>query len=258
MARNPSSFRLTPPPPTPSGGGLLGFFGGVVAVARWALLPLGLMALVAVGVHAAADTVDDRILLVIERVDAWLDGLLGAWSVTQSWVDAIGPAERLRIARILTLAWELTADVVLAFPVLAYRPAEADGGNTRSAWRRFLARPSPMHVLRPLATAAVCLAGACAVARMVQGAFFLSTQDDLGSGADPLARVMAVVVLVGVLASLGGRAVLGSFRHASDAVEEGGKTRGAVLAMGLWGSALTVPLAVAALMDASPVVAFFR
>ena len=41
---------------------------------RWLFMPLGLMALVAVGVHAAADTVDDRLLWLVQGLDAWMDG----------------------------------------------------------------------------------------------------------------------------------------------------------------------------------------
>ncbi|HLL54771.1 MAG TPA: hypothetical protein VK447_14555 [Myxococcaceae bacterium] len=245
------TFRPQPPAPERAAGPWALISGGVGA-ARWMLLPLGLMALVAVGVHAAADTLDDRLLLVIERADAWLDGLLSGWSATQGWVDAVGPEQRVRAARWLALAWELSVDLVLALPVLAYR-APGEGG---AGAKPFRVQPAPMLVLRPLATAAVCLAGACAVARMVEGAFYLSMLDALGPQASPASRGLALAALGGVLLTLGWRAVTGSFQDARDAIE--GDSPRAALVRGLWGSALAVPLAVAALLDASPVFSFFR
>jgi len=254
MPGSARDIRFRPPPPPQREG----VFASLLSLVRWAVLPFGLVALVAVGVHAAADTVDDRLLLAVEGADAWLDRLLGTWDATRAFVDLIGPAERLWAARSLTLGWELVVDLLLAWPVITYRaPGSGSAGERRRVWAQVRARPSPMLVLRPLATAAVCLAGACAVAQMAQGTFYLSTLDVLGDAAGPLARGLAVAVLAGVLLSLGWRAVVGSFQDACDSVADS-PSRKAALARGLWGSALSVPLAVAALLDASPVLAFFR
>ncbi len=184
MPRFRRELQLTPPSSRPEGA--WGLLAGLVGAVRWGMLPLGLMALVAVGVHAAADTLDDRLLLGIERADAWLDAWLGGFQLTQGWVDAVGPEQRVRAARWLALAWELAVDLVLALPVLAYRASGASEDG--QAMARARVKPAPMLVLRPLATGAVCLAGACAVARMVEGAFYLSMVDALGSRASPASR----------------------------------------------------------------------
>jgi hypothetical protein len=243
---------LQPTPPSSRPEGAWGLLAGLVGAVRWGMLPLGLMALVAVGVHAAADTLDDRLLLGIERADAWLDAWLGGFQLTQGWVDAVGPEQRVRAARWLALAWELSVDLVLALPVLAYRAPGEGGAGAKPL--RF--QPAPMLVLRPLATAAVCLAGACAVARMVEGAFYLSMVEALGSRASPASRGLALAALLGVLLTLGWRAVAGSFQDAREATADDPVK--VALVRGLWGSALAVPLALAALLDASPVLSFFR
>ncbi len=244
------------------------FLGGF----RWAFMPLGLLALVAVGVHSAADTLDDRLVGLVDRADAAFDGLVGQYDVTAPMVEWVSLELRTRIARGLALAWELAADLVLALPALGYRetrapvPAEAwraamGTAPARPSWRvlwtRCLRRPTPMRWLRPLATVAVALAGACAVARLIQGTVYLSWRELLGDGAaDGLARGLALGALVGVLATLGWRAVLRNLQHADAACEAGGG-KGA-LRRGLVGCAVVVPLAVAAVVDATPVLSFLR
>jgi len=234
---------------------------------RWAFMPLALFALIAVGVHAAADTVDDRLLRLIDGLDEVADRLLGAWSFTRSWVDAVGAAERTSIARGLTLVWEIAADVVLAFPAFGYReqepaiaPARADllsrpwFALLRRAWRE----PTTLRLSRLFASASMALAGACAVARMIQGAVYLSARPLLtGSIAASLGRVLAIGVLIGILATVGWRAVLRNLQAADQRSREARGARQALL-HGLLGAAISVPLAIAALADASPVLSFFR
>ncbi|MCE9666297.1 hypothetical protein LY474_00600 [Myxococcus stipitatus] len=240
---------------------------------RWAFMPLGLLALVAVGVHAAADTLDDRLVSMVDRVDAAFDALVGRYDLTASWVEWVSLETRTRIARALALTWELAADLVLALPALGYReaaaprPAEAwraalearedEAPSWRTLWRRCLRQPTPMRWLRPLATAAVVVAGACAVARLLQGTVYLSWRELMGDGAaDVAARVLALASLVGVLASLGWRAVLRNLQHADAAcAREPGRR---AFTRGLLGCAVVAPLAVAAALDASPLLSFLR
>jgi hypothetical protein len=265
------SLRPLTPPAKPSGpfSGLSRFIGGF----RWAFMPLGLLALIAVGVHAAADTLDDRLLMLVDRVDAAFDRLVGASSVTAGLVDLITLEQRTRIARGLALAWELSVDLVLALPALGYREAKASEAeepwrkylaqDTRPTWRqlfsRSLRKPTTMRWTRPLATAAVVLAGACAVARLVQGTVYLSWRELLGDGAaDMTARGLALGALTGILVTLGWRAVLRNLQHADTSSEENVKNRLQALSFGLTGSALALPLALAAVLDASPVFSFLR
>ncbi len=261
-----------PPAASPPSTGFLTDVSRFLGGFRWAFMPLGLLALVAVGVHSAADTLDERLLAVVDRADAAFDGLVGRYDATAPMVEWVSLELRTRLARGLALVWELAADLVLALPALGYREArapkpaeawraalgtEAPKATWRVLWTRCLRRPTPMRWLRPLATAAVVLAGACAVARLIQGTVYLSWRDLMGDGAaDWVARGLALGALVGVLGTLGWRAVLRNLQHADAACEEAGG-KGA-LRRGLVGCAVVVPLGLAAVLDASPVLSFFR
>ncbi|HEX4622279.1 MAG TPA: hypothetical protein VH208_11995 [Myxococcaceae bacterium] len=234
-----------------------------LAYFRWLFMPLGLFALIAVGVHAAADTVDDRLLWLIDRADAAFDSVVSQWSFTQPMVNWVGVEQRIWLARSLALIWELAADLFLAIPALGY-----EEHDTRVAihhrWRpileRVIRRPSLMSVVRPAATAAVVLAGSCAVGRMIQGALYLSLRAPIGDAvAWPISRVAALAGLGGVLVAMGGRAVLRNVQHAH-LVADREKTRLLLhrWTRGLVGSAIVLPLAIAALVDATRIAAFFR
>lgn len=248
---------------------------------RWLFMPLGLVALVAVGVHAAADTVDDRLLWLVQGLDAWLDARFAQVTALQPWVDRIGSREQTLIARGLTLIWELAADIVLTVPMLGYRES-APSAFKRETWRTLLQRanqqPTPMRIMRPILTGIFALAGAYAIARMVDGALFISLRAGVaGDGvAQPLARAIAFLAFIHVSIALGWRAVLRALQHA-DALSSPAATalsaaeRLAILSgqkkagkprspwsLGLIGTALATPLALAALIDALPLLSFFR
>lgn len=231
---------------------------------RFVFMPLGLFALVAVGVHAAADTLDDRILWGVDHLDAGFDALFGAWSWTSSWVHWIDLEDRTWLSRSLALGWELAADLVLALPALGYREEPMGPRTTRRRWKEVfwdaVRRPTVLRVTRPLATAAVVVAGACAVGRMVQGAVYLSQRGWLGEGAAGLlARLLALGALAGVLLAFGMRAVMRNLQHA-DVIATSVPARPylQLVAQGAVGSAVVIPLAVAALLDASPLLSFLR
>nr|WP_257460636.1 hypothetical protein [Archangium lipolyticum] len=234
-------------------------------------MPLGLLALIAVGVHAAADTLDDRLLAVVDLADAAFDRVVGRYSLTESLVELLSLERRTILARALALSWELMADVVLALPALGYREESAPRGPSwgtfhvapHHGWRAMLARclrkPTSMRWIRPLATALVAVAGACTVARLVQGTVYLSWRELLGEGAaDGVARGLALAALVGLLWRLGWRAVLRNLQHADAASEAHARGFARALTYGLLGSALVAPLALAAALDASPLLSFVR
>jgi hypothetical protein len=239
---------------------------------RWAFMPLGLCTLIAVGVHAAADTLDDQLLVLVDAVDAALDGVAGRYPLTESLVDVLSLEGRTTLARLLALAWELAADVVLALPALGYRERAEAGSEERwralldgpgPTWRELLARcvrrPTTMRWVRPLATALVVVAGACAVARLVQGTVYLSWRELFGElVADVVARGLALAALAGLLWRLGWRAVLRNLEHADAASELHARGAARAFAYGLPGSALVAPLSLAAALHASPVLSFLR
>src|SRR4051812_3819123 len=103
-------------------------------------LPFGLCALVAVGAHADADVGAEKVLYVIDHVDAIFDAIFSRWSLTAPLVDWVGLGQRTFLARALALTWELAADALLAIPLLGY-----DERDTAREWqmaRLWLKRPS--------------------------------------------------------------------------------------------------------------------
>ena len=255
-----------------AGGGVIKKVSTFIGFFRWAFMPLGLFALVAVGVHAAADTVDFRILWLVDRLDSFCDSLFAAWSVTEPLVNLVGTSQRTLFARAVTLAWELAADLVIALPALGYREEDAPIASKRISFvtkaprtftvlfKKVGTAPTSARIIRPLATAALVIAGACSLASMVQGALYLSLRAGIAGDefAGPFARIAAIITLAAVFGTLGWRAVLRSLQSADTLCEEHSKTRLRAYWVGIVGSALVVPLAVAALVDAAPLLAFFR
>ena len=243
-------------------GNLLATLSRGLGALRWAFLPLGLAALIACGVHAAADTVDDRLLWAVDALDAALDSFFSRFTFTQPCVNWVGLEQRVFVARGLAFIWELLADIALVAPAFGYR----ESGNTGklSTWKvmaqRSLQRPTVSRIVRPLATACIVLAGACTVARMVQASFFSAVHRVLPDGlSGSFAKLLAVLTLGAVLWSLGGRAVMRNLEHAHETAERLPARRlDLAFTRGLWGSVLVAPLALAALLFASPLLSFFR
>ena len=177
---------------------------------RWIFLPLGLCALVAVGAHAAADVVGDRVLFVVDRLDAFFDALWSAWSFTAPLVDVVGLTQRTWFARAVALGWELAADALVAVPLLGYdeRDAAQEWRMARDMLRRVR---SPLRLVRPAAALLVGIAGACSVARMVQGSIELAVHLHW------LAEAARALTLLGLLVLLVPRAVFRSLEHARTA-----------------------------------------
>lgn len=234
----------------------------VLGALRFGWMPLGLCALAAVGIHAAADAVDDRVLLLVERADAWLDGLFSQAPRLAPWVDAVGSLERTRVARAVALAWELAVDAAIALPALAWKdPVDRTRGpSLRELLGRLNRQPTWSRFFRPLAALAFAGAGAWAVSRMLETALFSALgQGALPPGAaEPLARVAAAAALLLVGASLGVRLWARTLEHADALCLPGGRTARPRPLGGFLGTALALPLAVAAVLDATPLAALFR
>jgi hypothetical protein len=213
-----------------------------VARFRWIFLPLGLCALVAVGAHAAADVVGDRVLWCVDRVDAFFDAIFSAWSVTAPLVELVGLGQRTFFARATALVWELIADALIAIPLLGY-----DERDPRVEWQiaRALLRkkPTPRRLVRPIATVLVAVAGSCSVARLVQGTVQLTVHSPVLSHLAALATLLALLVL------LVPRAAFRALEHADQ--------KGRAVSVGVFGTAVLAPLMLAALA-ASPLLSFFR
>ena len=178
-----------------------------VARVRWIFLPLGLCALVAVGAHAAADVVGDRLLWLVDRVDALFDAVWSSWSFTAPLVEVVGLTQRTWFARAVALLWELAADALIAVPLLGY-----DQREPPAEWklaREILQRTrSPLRLVRPAATLLVAIAGACSVGRTVQGSLHLALHVGW------LASLARAATLVGLLVLLAPRAAFRSLELA--------------------------------------------
>lgn len=227
--------------------------------ARWALLPLALCALLAVGAHAAADVLCGRLLFAIDRASTVLDELFSRWALTQPLVDLVALPQRSLIARSAAFALELWADALLALPQLAYQERPGEGERALALLRKWRARPSTLRVARPIFTAAVALAGACAVARLFHASVFAATRDLAGTwAAGGLSRAAGLSALVGVLSLIAWRAVVQSLGHADARADRIGRGWRRALTAGLAGSALLAPVAWAAAAHASRVASFLR
>lgn len=243
-------------------GRVSGFFGFF----RWAFMPLGLFALVAVGVHAAADLVDDRVLRLVEALDVWLDGLLAQSESLAGWVNRVDSRERTIIARAVALAWELAVDGFVALPLLGYGEASEEERRfafRKETWRTLFSRlnqkPTPMRLVRPAVTAVFVVGGAYAVSRLVESTLFVGLVGDVAPAdvAQVLARVLGGLAMALVLFSHGWRAVLRALEHADARCEEAAKaSKSKPYLAGLWGSALAIPLAVALLLEARSLLSF--
>jgi hypothetical protein len=235
------------------------FFGAF----RWLFMPLGLFALVAVGVHSAADVMDDRILRLVEWLDATFDALLAAHDATAAWVNKIDSRERTIIARGIALVWELAVDGFIAIPILGYEEVDENERKfafQRDTWKALLQRvnqqPTPMRLLRPVMTGVFVLAGAYAVSRLVESTLFVGLVGGVTSAdvAAPLARVLAGTAMTILVFSHCWRAVLRSLQHADQTCV---KAKRPWLA-GLRGNLAAFPLAVALVLEAEAVLSFFR
>ena len=226
---------------------------------RGLFMPVGLVALLAVGVHAGADLLDDRLLRAIDAADAWLDSLLARWELTQAWVNAIDAPERTLMARGLALAWELGVDFLSCLPLLGYREQSLVHDRSRrlkEALQRTVRQPTPLRLLRPLETVVFVVAGAYGVERLVQATLFLGLVGDVApaSVASVIARLFGLVAMAVVLFSPGWRAVLRVFEYA-DLACAGARTVRARVSVGLWGTALALPLALLLMSEARALLA---
>ena len=244
---------------TPHLEGVSRFFGAF----RWAFMPLGLFALVAVGVHAAADVVDDKILRAVEALDVFFDGFFASYESTAAWVNKIDSRERTLFARGLALAWELAVDAFIALPALGYDELdekERKFSLIKETWRTLLQRvnqqPTPMRLVRPFVTGVFVFGGAYAVSRLVESTLFVGLVGDVAPAdvAAPIARILAGSAMTIVLFSHAWRAVLRSLQHADETCIASKHPWMA----GLWGSVLSFPLALALLLEAEALLSFFR
>ncbi|MBX7115686.1 MAG: hypothetical protein K1X64_15260 [Myxococcaceae bacterium] len=211
-------------------------------------VPLGLFALIAVGVHGAADVLDDYVLRGVERLDAWLDTFWAMNSFTESWVDAVSSLQRTWIARAVAFAWEIAADLVVALPCLNYFEEERADLRSPFRWGALLSRlnqkPTLTRLTRPFIAGIFAGTGAWTISRAVESALYpqLSALEEFAA---PTAHTVSLISFALVLGSLAWRCAALALMHADSASEK----RPGFFAAGVWGTAVVLPLAVAAIAD---------
>ena len=224
---------------------------------RWFFVPLALCALVAVGVHTAADELGERILRLVDATDAAFDAIAARWTLTAPLVDLVGPSQRVFFARAIALLWELAADALIALPMLGYDERADEVKRFRELARKVAARPTTLRILRPFATGCVALAGSCSVGRLLEGTLHLGASGLVGSAADALARGCALLAMLGLVGFIAWRAVVHALVRADARSDRIPRRRALALTVGLPGALLLLPLAIAALR-AAPLLSFLR
>lgn len=241
--------------------------------ARGLFFPFGLFAVLAVGLHAGADRVDDHLALAFGWVDGVLDAA-AAWGVeallelfgasagqTEAvtfWLQDLVNAEAEEdAARACALVLELWADLLVARAVFGGWRAQVP---LRALGRSLLAAPTVRRLFFPLAALLAAAAGVVSVAREVQvGVFGALTGAAAADWSAPLAQAAGALALVLVGGRLGAGAVYATWRWA-DARGRRELTAGVARARtaGIAGASVLLFLAVLAVTEGVPVAGTLR
>lgn len=248
---------------------VVGGFGRLV-------VPLGLFAVLAVGLHAGADRVDDEARFVLDaldaRLDAWGAAFLG-WlfsalevgpTTSERWtfafVDLIDLDTRDELARVIALIVELVADLVLAVPLFLPRP---DARPYRQRLQVMFQDPTLLRWVGPLSAALASWAGVLTITRELQVASYAGVEQLSGLPrlAELMASLLAALVLLLVVGRLMSRVCVGAVSWAERVAERDRarawppwrrRLRG-------WGLLVTVfPITVLAVLEAGPLLPTLR
>lgn len=198
-----------PTQPKPLSRGFLGLF-------RWAFVPLGLLSLVAVGVHVAADALDDALLPSLQSLDVWFDSLFASHTSTATWVHVVESREQTLIARGLSLGLEVLTDIFYALPLLSFSTSDSSNVLLRSTPQPKMKLARPALILLPLFTFLFVCAGALAISRLVESTVYFGLSGDLASPetAAISARGISVFSVLLAITSLGIHALSDTFKRA--------------------------------------------
>lgn len=193
----------------------------VAALGRLSV-PFGLFAVLAVGLHAGADRVDDRIFVLIHAVDGLVDRAGSAaltWGLgvfdaspttverwTFAFVDAVDLETKDVLSRWGALVLELVAVVLLTAPLLV---ARREGPSPRALARNLRADPTVLRVVAPLTAGLAAWAGTLVVAAELSGAVHAGLEAQASGQVTAWATRVVAAALVGLLGvRFGGRAVV--------------------------------------------------
>ena len=242
------------------------------------LAALGMAALVIVGVHVGADRLDDRLFGLLSI----LDGAADAWSSLMiRWVgggldvgagtieravfrvsDLIDLEAKITGSRVLALAVELCADLILVVPLFVARGIGERGALLR-ALIGTLRDPTLLRFVAPLAIAGAALAGLHAGGRELQSGVYTQLRE-LRLAAGPAAGAARVIGLGGLALMTWYLAVPAWVRAVirSDRVAARDRAQGASAwarrLRGKWTAAVALPVVVLALIEGTPLIAGLR
>lgn len=241
-----------------------------------AVVPLGLFAVIAVGLHAGADRVDDYVLVALNAADEvfdvgasafvrWaLEGLGFTAATVNRWtydvVELVDIDTKDWLARAFALVVELLGDLVFAVPLFFHRERDRP---YREMAKNLYQDPTVLRFVAPLTAGLASVAGVLTIARELSVAGHAAI-DGVGGparSAELGAAVTAGVVLALVLWRLGAVTVARAICWA-DRVGEGDRARqvparrrrlrGWVVML------LVLPVSVLAVVEAVPVVPTLR
>lgn len=183
----------------------------VVQVLATLAHPIGMFAVLAVGIHVGSDRIDDLLFSIFSEIDGLLDSLAafvirGVGSIFSASEDSIerwifGAAElvdvdlKSELARWGALVVELLVDFLLAIPVFLHETGPLRLRMVLDALHNVLRDPTVLRVTMPLTTLATAIAGAIAVSREVEVAVHARLTDS-----PLLARAPAIAMGFGLVA----------------------------------------------------------
>lgn len=254
----------------------LGKLSKTIGLFRGAFLPVGLFAVVAIGIHAGSDRVDDYSFLLFNFLDARLDDLL-AWVITHLYgaidvsvsttaahtfhaIDFIDLEVKAVAARWTALFVELGADLIFAIPIFRHR---SDGVKPLEVARKIYLDFTVLRLVAPLAALLASISGVLIVAQKVQVGTHQAVADlpYLSLGAGRVAAVVGIVALALVAWRLA-VAVIASAATWADRRAELDRSRSVAVRRrrmrGVWTALVILPITFFAVFQATPIVATLR
>lgn len=241
-----------------------------IAALGGAVVPLGVFAVLVVGVHAGTDRVDDYVFSFLNAVDILVDSaaavvvetLLG-WRrgsaeqiarLTFAIQDFVDLDAKHRLSRFLALAIEIVSDIALAVPLFVHR---ARAYSLSTVWYQLMTDPTVLRVAGPLAVFFAGAAGTLLVAQEVQVGVhgWLVQYARYAPSAEAAARTVAILAALLVAWRLGVIAVRRSVSLAEERAQRDHRMMSRTSkrrSRGLFIAVVVLPVSVLGLFEAVP------
>ena len=235
-----------------------------------AVVPVGVFAVLVVGMHAGTDRVDDHAFAILNTIDIVVDSAVAViletvlgWTtasaeriarITFSIQDFVDLDAKYSLSRIVALVFEIASDLALALPLILHRTRTF---SLQTYWIRLSSDLTVLRVVGPLAVFFAGTAGIFLVAREIQVGVhgWLVQYDALMKVADPAARTVAGLAALLVAWRLGWVALRRSFTMAEARAQRDDRMmtpRSKRRFRGLFVAIVVLPISVLALFEATP------